>query len=66
MVSPPKDNLMDGSRPALDAQLSLFPEPRQVARRSSHRPCPNCGSITVRSRDGRDMCLICGYLQSHA
>jgi hypothetical protein len=65
MVSAPKDIPIDGSRPPLDAQRSLFPDPRQVARRS-HRPCPNRGSITVRSRDGRDMCLIRGYLQSHA
>jgi hypothetical protein len=60
MVSPPKNNLINGSRPSLDAQRSLSPEPWQVARRLSHKPCPHCGSMTVRSRDGRDMCLICG------
>ena len=48
-----------------DARQSLFPEPQRVARRSSPTPCLHCGSITVRSRDGRDMCLICGYLQSN-
>jgi hypothetical protein len=55
-------NLMDGSRSSLDPQRSLLPEPR----RSLHNPCPHCGSMTVRSRDRRDMCLICGYLQSHS
>jgi ribosomal protein S27AE len=66
MVSESKDNLMDGTLPLLEAQRSPFPEPQQVVRRSSHSPCPDCGSITVRSRDRRDMCVICGYLQSHA
>jgi hypothetical protein len=65
MVSPQKDSLLDGTRPSLDAKRSPFPEPQQGARRASHTPCPHCGSITVRSRDRRDMCLICGYLQSH-
>ena len=65
MVSPQNDRLVDGARPSLDAKRSPFPEPHQPARRLSHTTCPECGSMTVRSRDRRDMCLICGYLQSH-
>jgi hypothetical protein len=65
MVSPRKDILVDGIRPPPDAKRSLLLEPQPVVRRSLHTPCPRCGSRTVRSRDGRDMCLICGYLQSH-
>jgi hypothetical protein len=59
MVTPPKDNLACGTRPS-------FPETQSIARRSLQRPCPECGSMTVRSRDGRDLCVICGYLQTHA
>jgi hypothetical protein len=66
MVRPPKDNMMDGTFPSLSAKRSPFSQPQQVTGRSSDSPCPICGSITVRSRGGRDMCLICGYLQSHA
>ena len=66
MVTPPKDILMYGLWPSLDGNRSPLPDQQQVARRSSSRQCPDCGSITVRSRDRRDMCLICGYLQSQA
>jgi hypothetical protein len=59
MVTPPKDNLIWGKR-------SPFPETQPIGRRPPQRPCPECGSITVRSRDGRDLCVICGYLQTHA
>jgi ribosomal protein S27AE len=65
MVSPQNDGLVDGARLPLDVERSPFPEPHHLARRLSHTPCPECGSMTVRSRDRRDMCLICGYLQSH-
>jgi ribosomal protein S27AE len=66
MVTPPNDTLMSGMWPSLDANRSPFSDQPQVARRSSSRQCPDCGSITVRSRDKREMCLICGYLQSQA
>ena len=66
MVTPPKDNLMRGLRPSLDANQSPLPGQQHVAQRSASRQCPDCGIVTVRSRDRRDMCLICGYLQSHA
>ena len=66
MVSPQKDIPKDGTVSSLDAQRVSLPEPHRVARRSLHKPCPICGSITVSARDGRDMCLICGYLQAHA
>jgi hypothetical protein len=66
MVTPPEDNLLYGFWPSLDAKQSQLPDQRQVAGRSSSRRCPDCGIGTVRSRDRRDMCLICGYLQSHA
>jgi ribosomal protein S27AE len=66
MVTPPKDNLMCGVWPSLDANRPPLLDQQQVARRSSSRQCPDCGIVTVRSRDRRDMCLICGYLQSHA
>jgi hypothetical protein len=65
MVSPLEGNLADGTPPSLEAKPSPFPEPQQVAGRSSHTPCPHCASRMVRARDRRDMCLICGYLQSH-
>ena len=65
MVSPPNDIVLDGIRPSLDVKQSQFLEPQPVVRRLLHTSCPHCGSITVRSRDGRNMCLICGYLQSH-
>jgi hypothetical protein len=65
VVSPQNDNWVDGVQPSQNVKLSPFPEPQQVVRRSSPTPCPHCGSMTVRSRDRRDMCLICGYLQSH-
>jgi hypothetical protein len=65
MVSLQKDMPIDGTVPR-DTKPSPIPEPYHVARRSSYKPCPTCGSITVRSRDGRDMCVICGYLQTHA
>jgi hypothetical protein len=61
-----KDMPVDATVSSLDAELSPISEPRQVARRSSYKPCPTCGSMTVRSRDGRDMCVVCGYLQAHA
>jgi hypothetical protein len=54
MVTPPKDSLTGDKR-------SPFPETQPIVRRSSQRPCPECGSMTVRSRDGRDLCVICGY-----
>jgi hypothetical protein len=60
MVTPPRDSVMCGMWPSLDLNRSPFPDQEQVARRSSSRQCPDCGSITVRSRDKRDMCLICG------
>jgi predicted RNA-binding Zn-ribbon protein involved in translation (DUF1610 family) len=70
MVSPAgslrKEMPVDATVSSLDTKLSPTAEPRQIARRSSHKPCPDCGSMTVRSRDGRDMCVICGYLQTHA
>jgi hypothetical protein len=66
MVMPPKDILMFGLWSSMDANRSPFPDQREVAGRSSSRQCPDCGIVTVRSRDRRDMCLICGYLQSHA
>jgi hypothetical protein len=53
MITPPKDNLMWDKRPP-------FSETQPIARRSPQRPCPECGSLTVRSRDGRDLCVICG------
>jgi hypothetical protein len=59
MVTPPKEALACG-------KWAPFPEPQPIARRLPQRPCPECGSITVRSRDGRDLCVICGYLQTHA
>jgi hypothetical protein len=59
MVTPSKDNLTGDERPT-------FPETQPLARRSSERPCPECASMTVRSRDGRDLCVICGYLQTHS
>jgi hypothetical protein len=40
--------------------------PQSTARRSPHRPCPDCGSRLIRSRDLREMCVVCGYLQTHA
>ena len=40
--------------------------PQSTARRSSHPPCPDCGSRMIRSRDLREMCVVCGYLQTHA
>jgi hypothetical protein len=55
MVSPQKDILIDGIRSSLDVKRSPFPEPQQVAWRSSHSLCPHCCSITVRFKDGRDM-----------
>ena len=60
MVSPQNDRLVDGARLSLDVERSALPEPHQLARRLSHTPCPECGSMTVRSGDRRDMCLICG------
>jgi hypothetical protein len=62
-----EDILVDGTV-SLEAKAKLPPavDPRQTARRLAIRPCPICGSRTVRSRDGRDLCLICGYLQAHA
>ncbi len=60
-----EDILVDGTV-SLEAKLPPAVDPRQTARRLAIRPCPICGSRTVRSRDGRDLCLICGYLQTHA
>lgn len=51
---------------SLEAKRPPAVDPHQAARRLAIRPCPSCGSRTVRSRDGRDLCLICGYLQAHA
>ncbi len=59
MVTPPKDNLTWDKRPA-------FTEIQAISRRSSERPCPECAAMTVRSRDGRDLCVVCGYLQTHS
>ncbi len=53
MVTPPKETVTC-------VQWAPFPEPQPIARRLPQRPCPECGSITVRSRDGRDLCVICG------
>ena len=61
-----KDMSVEATVSSLNAKLSPASEPRQVLRRSSCKPCPTCGSMTVRSRDGRDLCVICGYLQAHA
>jgi hypothetical protein len=63
MVSRQNDTPVAGTVSSLDPKLSAIPEPCPAVRRSSPNPCPTCGSRTVRSRDGRDMCLICGYLQ---
>jgi hypothetical protein len=48
--------------PSRDSRLSPLTEPQQITRRSSWTPCPVCGSTTVRARDGRDLCVVCGYL----
>ena len=40
MVSPPKDILVDGIRPSLDAKQSQFLEPQPVVRRLLHSSCP--------------------------
>jgi hypothetical protein len=66
MVSLQDGRPVAGTVSSLDPKLSAIPEPCPVVRRSCHNPCPACGSRTVRSRDGRDMCLICGYLQADA
>jgi hypothetical protein len=60
MVTPPKDSVMFGAWPSLEANRPPLRDQQQVARRSSSRQCPDCGIVTVRSRDRRDMCLICG------
>ncbi len=66
MVSLQKDTPKDGSVLSLNANRFPLPAPHQAAPRSSPKLCPACGSITVRARDGRDMCVVCGYLQTHA
>ena len=66
MVSALEDNMKDFPLPAVEVKRILFPQAELIGRRSLNSPCPGCGSRTVRSRDGRDMCLICGYLQTHA
>jgi hypothetical protein len=43
-----------------------FGPPQSTARRCLHQPCPGCGSRMVRSRDLRDLCVVCGYLQAQA
>jgi hypothetical protein len=48
---------IDGTM-SLEAKRPPAVDPRQTARRLAIRPCPICGSRTVRSRDGRDLCLI--------
>jgi hypothetical protein len=60
MVSIANDNLTDALR------TSPFSGSRLAVRPWLHPPCPGCGSGTVRSRDGRELCLICGYLQAQA
>lgn len=40
--------------------------PSSIAGRRLHPPCPDCGSRMIRSRDLRDMCVVCGYLQTQA
>jgi ribosomal protein S27AE len=64
MVMPPTDSVMFGAWPSLEGPS--LGDQRQVARRPGSRQCPDCGIVTVRSRDRREMCLICGYLQSQA
>jgi hypothetical protein len=66
MVTPGKDSVMFGAWPSWEENGPPLLDERQVARRPGSRQCPDCGLVTVRSRDKRDMCLICGYLQSQA
>jgi hypothetical protein len=42
------------------------PEVRKRLQPSLPKPCPTCNRGMVRSRDGRDLCVGCGYLQPHA
>jgi ribosomal protein S27AE len=64
MVSATEDNHHDAPPPVLEADR--FTETRQGTRNHLHPPCPACGSRMVRSRDLRDLCLVCGYLQAQA
>ncbi len=64
VAAAPEETRKDGPTPSLRAQS--FPETQPASRRCSHTPCPSCGTRMVRSRDLRDMCLICGYMQSQA
>jgi ribosomal protein S27AE len=66
MVTPPTDSVMFDAWPALEGNGLPLGDQRQVARRPGSRQCPDCGIVTVRSRDRREMCLICGYLQLQA
>jgi hypothetical protein len=61
-MNPPEDTLSERS-PALEANAFT---PQSTTRRCLHQPCPGCGSRMVRSRDLRDMCVVCGYLQTQA
>jgi hypothetical protein len=63
MVGPADDTRGEHSA-GLEAKP--FPAPQSTARRCLHQPCPGCGSRMVRARDLRDMCVVCGYLQSQA
>ena len=64
MLNAPEDIRKDARRQLLQAKG--FPKREAAMRGCLSRPCPNCGSRMVRSRDLRDLCLVCGYLQSQA